>query len=81
MNKHERKDLKFFMDLPDKEWEKFLSESPKDDIEYALHLINCARAEEMVQAMEKAESRQERYGLDCKQAMSIINRVKKGASK
>jgi hypothetical protein len=81
MNDIERADLDFFMNLSEKEWEEFLNDSPRDDIEYALRLINTRRAEEMIEEMEKIESKQDRYGLDCTQAKIFINRVKQGVSK
>jgi hypothetical protein len=82
MNKHDRDNLHFLMSLKSQEdWVIWAKECTNDDFLYALELIKTAQAECDVRDMEIDEAEQDEEGLDCTEALEIINRVKKGASK
>jgi hypothetical protein len=77
MNKRERENLNFLMNLDDDDFTKWAEDMPLDDVAYALELIQKAKAELEVQALEIAEEVQDVEGLDCTMALDFINRVKK----
>jgi hypothetical protein len=78
MNEYDRNNLHFILSLKDPaEWEAWAETLSEDDLRYALELIKIAQAESLVQMMELQEAMQAEDGLDCTEAMSFINRVKK----
>lgn len=82
MNNHDRENFEFLMSLKTQEdWMAWAKDCTEDDFVYAIELIRTAQAECEVREMELDEADQDEEGLDCTQAMEIINRVKKGASK
>lgn len=78
MNEYDRNNLNFILTLnsPD-EWEAWAETLSEDDLRYALELVKTAQAESVVQMLELQEAMQAEDGLDCSEAMSFINRVKK----
>jgi uncharacterized protein YihD (DUF1040 family) len=82
MNDHDRNNLNFIMSLKtEAQWLEWVAELTEDDMRYALEIIKTAQSEADVRSMEIDEEDQDEEGLDCTQALEIINRVKKGASK
>jgi hypothetical protein len=78
MNEYDRNNLQFILSLKNPaEWEEWAETLSEDDLRYALELIKIAQAESLVQMMELQEAMQAEDGLDCTEAMSFINRVKK----
>ena len=82
MNDYDRNNLNFIMSLKtEAEWLEWVSILTEDDMRYALEIIKTAQSEADVRGMELDEEYQDEDGLDCTEALEIINRVKKGASK
>jgi archaellum biogenesis ATPase FlaH len=79
MNEFEREDFSFIMNLTEQEWQDFMKQSSVEDLAYALLLTAKAQNEQEVLLMDCLD--QDTENLDCTEALEIINRVKKGASK
>lgn len=78
MNEYDRNNLNFILTLNTPEdWENWAESLSEDDLRYALELVKTAQAESFVQMLELQEELQAEEGLDCSEAMSFINRVKK----
>ena len=78
MNEYDRNNLNFILTLNTQEdWENWAESLSEDDLRYALELVKTAQAESVVQMLELQEAMQAEDGLDCSEAMSFINRVKK----
>lgn len=78
MNEYDRNNLNFILTLSTPEdWENWAESLSEDDLRYALELVKTAQAESFVQMLELQEELQAEEGLDCSEAMSFINRVKK----
>ena len=78
MNKHDRDNLHFIMSLKKHEdWLQWAESCSEDDFKYALELLKVAQTECDVKNMELDEVDQDHEGLDCTEALEIINRVKK----
>jgi hypothetical protein len=56
-------------------------QQPPEELDRALMLIKLARSEDSINLMEINEALQSEAGLDCTEAMKVINRVKQGVSK
>lgn len=81
MNNHDQKNLAFILSLKtDKDWQDWMNKLDDDDLFYALQLVQTAIAENRTEMMKLQEEIQAEEGLDCSEALEIINRVKKGAS-
>lgn len=81
MNDYDRNNLNFIMSLKtESEWLEWVATLTEDDMHYALEIIKTAQSEADVRGMELDEADQDDEGLDCTEALEIINRVKKGAS-
>jgi hypothetical protein len=81
MNDFEREDLHFILKLDECGWEEFLGQSSNEDLLYALRLVVTAQAEQITSIMELQDALDTECGLDCTEAMKVINRVKQGVSK
>lgn len=82
MNEYDRDNLNFIMSLKTQaEWEAWAETLDEGDMLYALELVKTAQSECEVRSMEIDEAEQDDEGLDCTEALEIINRVKKGVSK
>lgn len=78
MNDWDRNNLNFLMSLKTQaDWDEWLETVNEDDVLYALELIRTELSAVNVQMMELQEEAQNEVGLDCSEAMSFINRVKK----
>jgi hypothetical protein len=78
MNDWDRNNLEFLLSLKTKqEWDNWANSVTQDDFLYALELCRTAMSEAKIKEMEVNESFQNQEGLDCTQALEIINRVKK----
>ena len=78
MNEYDRNNLNFILSMnTESEWEEWAETLSQDDILYALDLIKSAKAESFVKMLELQEELQAEEGLDCTEALSFINRVKK----
>jgi hypothetical protein len=78
MNDRDKKNLEFIMSLKtQEEWEEWADSVDEDDLLYALVLVRTAMSEAETQKMNLEEQIQDDEGLDCSEAMKIINRVKK----
>lgn len=78
MNDWDRNNLNFLMSLKTQaDWDEWLETVNEDDVLYALELIRTELSAVNVQMMELQEEAQDEVGLDCSEAMSFINRVKK----
>jgi hypothetical protein len=78
MNDWDRNNLNFLLSLKtEEEWQDWADQQESDDLEYALTLIRVAINEDTIKLLEIEEAFQEETGLDCTEALSFINRVKK----
>lgn len=73
MNNWDRDNLEFILYANSAEFEAWMQQATRDDIDYALQLIQIHRNELKVAEMEFLESEDD---LDCTEALSFINRVK-----
>ena len=69
------------MQLANKSKQDWMNKLDDDDLHYALQLVQTAIAENRTEMFKLQEEIQAEEGLDCSEALEIINRVKKGASK
>jgi uncharacterized protein YpbB len=78
MNEWDSNNLRFILSLKtDGDWDKWAATCSLDDIDYAIQLVRTSIAEVMVEQMKVEEACQQEDGIDCSQALEIINRVKK----
>jgi hypothetical protein len=73
MNEWDRDNLMFILSANEADFDAWMSQSSRDDIDYALTLLARHRNELAVAEMELRESAEQ---LDCTEALSFINRVK-----
>jgi len=76
MNNWDRDNLNFILSCDEAEFDAWMQESEKSDIDYALELLAQHRTELAVKEMETRESVESIEELDCSQAQSVINRIK-----
>jgi hypothetical protein len=74
MNKWDQDNLEFILYANTGEFEEWMQQATRDDIDYALQLIQLHRTELKLAEMEFLES--ESDDLDCTLAIDFINRVK-----
>jgi hypothetical protein len=74
MNDWDKDNLEFILYANSQEFEEWMQQANRDDIDYALQLIQLHKTELKVAEMEFLES--ESDDLDCALALSFINRVK-----
>ena len=74
MNNWDRDNLNFILNADEAEFEAWMAQSDRSDIDYALHLLARHRTEIAVEEMAVKESAEQ---LDCTEALSVINRIKK----
>ena len=73
MNDWDKDNLEFILYANSQEFEEWMHQASRDDIDYALQLIQLHKTELKVAEMEFLESEDD---LDCTVALSFINRVK-----
>jgi hypothetical protein len=73
MNNWDRDNLEFILYANPREFEAWMQQATRDDIDYALQLIQIHKTELRLQEMELLESEED---LDLTEAQSFINRVK-----
>lgn len=73
MNNWDRDNLEFILYANSQEFEAWMQQATRDDIDYALQLIQLHRTELKVAEMDFLESEET---LDCTEALSFINRAK-----
>ena len=79
MNEHDRQNLEFIMSLQSHEdWVNWAQNCSEEDFLYALEIVKTAQSEAEIRAMEMDEEDQDEDGLDCSEAMCIIQRIKSG---
>ena len=74
MNEWDRDNLNFILTANEAEFEAFIAEASTNEINYALDLVRRAKAIRTIEHFELLESVDQ---LDCTEALSFINRVKK----
>lgn len=75
MKERDRKNLKFLMDSPQDEFDKWMEEASMDDIDYALEIIRQSKTELMVEQMELQELATMDEN-DIVEAKHLLNRIK-----
>lgn len=76
MNQWDRDNLQFILNADEEAFAQFLLDSSDDDIEYALELIQRAKAELSVQELELQENKAEEQGMDLSEAQSVLARFR-----
>jgi hypothetical protein len=76
MNDYDRNNLNYIISLNDDQFTEWAESLDQEDRIYAVQLIQRYRVEKDVELMEIEEALQNEAGLDCSQALEIINRVK-----
>ena len=69
MDKWDRDNLNFLLNVDDETFDEFVSQSSADDIDYAIELIQTHKAELMTQELELHDELAEEYGLEEAQAV------------
>lgn len=70
MNKHDRQNLQFLLNVDQKTFLKWYAQASKDDIDYALELFARARTEFMVADMEFTDNVK-----DLTQAKQVLHKI------
>ena len=79
MNDYDRQNLEFLMSLKSNEdWSNWSEHCSDEDFIYAINLIRTAQSECDVREMELDEAEQDEDGLDCSDALCIIQNIKRG---
>ena len=79
MNDHDRQNLELLMSLISYEdWVNWAEYCSDDDFVYAIELVKTAQSECDVKSMEMDEEDQDENGLDCSEAMCIIQNIMRG---
>jgi hypothetical protein len=82
MNKTDREYLDYLQAMSDEQWEKWVEKQDKAELDRILYLIKLARETDKTAAelkkLEAKERKQDAKGLDCSEALAIINRIKRG---
>ena len=76
MNQWDRDNLQFILNADEETFAQFLLDSSDDDVEYALELIQQAKAELSVQEFELQENKAEEQGMDLSAAQSVLARFR-----
>ena len=76
MNQWDRDNLQFILNADEETFAQFLLDSSDDDVEYALELIQQAKAELSVQELELQENKAEEQGMDLSAAQSVLARFR-----
>ena len=69
MDKWDRDNLNFLLNVDDETFEDFLSQSSDDDVDYAIELIQTHKAELMTRELELRDELADENGLDEAQAV------------
>ena len=69
MDKWDRDNLNFLLNVDDETFEEFMSQSSEDDIDYAIELIQTHKAELMTRELELRDELADENGLDEAQAV------------
>ena len=69
MDKWDRDNLNFLLNVDDETFEEFMSQSSDDDIDYAIELIQTHKAELMTRELELRDELADENGLDEAQAV------------
>ena len=69
MDKWDRDNLNFLLNVDDETFEEFMSQSSEDDIDYAIELIQTHKAELMTRELELQDELADETGLDEAQAV------------
>ena len=69
MDKWDRDNLNFLLNVDDETFEEFMSQSSEDDIDYAIELIQTHKAELISRELELQDELADENGLDEAQAV------------
>jgi hypothetical protein len=76
MNKTDRDYLLKLMSLDDEQWDMWAAAQSRSNLDHVLTLIKIARTEETITTMEIEEQIQNERGLDCTEALCVIENIK-----
>ena len=74
MDKWDRDNLNFLLNVDEDTFDEFMAQSSEDDIQYAIELIQTHKAELLTRQLELEDALVEETGLD--QARAVLNRFR-----
>lgn len=76
MDKWDRDNLNFLLNVDEATFEDFMAQSSDDDIQYAIELIQTHKAELMERQLELEEALSQELGLGLSDAQSVLARFR-----
>jgi len=74
MDKWDRDNLNFLLNVDEDTFDEFMAQSSEDDIQYAIELIQTHKAELLTRQLELEDALVEETGLD--EARAVLNRFR-----
>jgi hypothetical protein len=76
MDKWDRDNLNFLLNVDEDTFEEFMAQSSDDDIQYAIELIQTHKAELLTRQIELEDALIEAEGLDLSDAQDVLSRFR-----